>query len=93
LLHPLPCTHNTTLVPRFHTPPHPPTPLCPPQAAQEREELKRQGDQLDAAITAAERDLAGLGATLGALQATNTDFNTSLRSGGPAATRELEDVR
>ncbi|KIY92838.1 coiled-coil domain containing 39 [Monoraphidium neglectum] len=57
------------------------------KAAQEREELQLQGDQLDSQIAKAESEVAALEGTLGQLQATNTAFSASLRGGEDDAAR------
>ena len=49
------------------------------KAAQEREELQRQGDELDARVRKAERECQGLQAALNKLMGTNLDLNASFR--------------
>ena len=54
------------------------------KAAQEREELQREGDALDASIQTAEREVRGLEATLAKLNLVNTDMGRSFRSVKPS---------
>ena len=49
------------------------------KAAQEREELQREGDALDARIQTAEKEVRGLEATLAKLNLVNTDMGRSFR--------------
>ncbi|KAK9820385.1 hypothetical protein WJX72_009778 [[Myrmecia] bisecta] len=49
------------------------------KAAQEREELQRQGDELDAKIRKAEKEVQGLEAALAKLNGTNLDLSASFR--------------
>jgi len=49
------------------------------KAAQEREELQREGDILDGRIQTAEREVRGLEATLAKLNLVNTDMGNSFR--------------
>jgi hypothetical protein len=55
------------------------------QAAQEKEALQRTGDELDAKISAAELEVAGLEATLAQMAASNTSFAASLKGGDKRA--------
>ena len=50
------------------------------KAAQEREELQREGDILDGRIQTAEREVKGLEATLAKLNLVNNDMGRSFRS-------------
>lgn len=49
------------------------------KAAQEREELQREGDVLDGRIQNAEREVKGLEATLAKLNLINNDMGRSFR--------------
>ena len=49
------------------------------KAAQEREELQREGDILDGHIQTAEREVRGLEATLAKLNVVNVDMGNSFR--------------
>ena len=49
------------------------------KAAQEREELQREGDRLDQRIQTAEREVKGLEATLAKLNLVNNDMSKSFR--------------
>ncbi len=51
------------------------------KAAQEREELQREGDILDGRIQTAEREVRGLEATLAKLNLVNNDMGKSFRHG------------
>ena len=55
------------------------------KAAQEREELQRQGDDLDARVRKAERECQGLQAALNKLMGTNLDLNASFRQASEQA--------
>lgn len=50
------------------------------KAAQEREELQQQGDELDSKVQKAEKEVAGLEAALSAMLGVNTKYNASLRN-------------
>ncbi|CAG9467503.1 unnamed protein product [Pedinophyceae sp. YPF-701] len=50
------------------------------KAAQEREELQREGDELDAKIQKAEKEVRALETTLERLNGTNNNFRASLRT-------------
>ena len=49
------------------------------KAAQEREALQREGDDLDGRIRVAEKEVAALEATLAQLMAVNTNFAASYK--------------
>ena len=55
------------------------------KAAQEREELQREGDALDIKIQKAEKEVRALEVTLGKLNGTNAAFRGSLRKGDDAS--------
>jgi hypothetical protein len=55
------------------------------QAAQEREELQREGDSLDVTIKGAEQDVWQLEAALGQISGSNSSFKQSLRGSDGAA--------
>lgn len=55
------------------------------KAAQEREELQREGDILDGRIQTAEREVQGLEATLAKLNLVNADMGKSFRYSAPVS--------
>lgn len=57
------------------------------KAAQEREELQREGDILDGRIQTAEREVRGLEATLAKLNLVNSDMGKSFRYYSPCSAR------
>jgi hypothetical protein len=62
------------------------------KAAQKKEELQREGDELDARIKQSEKEIRALVATLDALKAKNTDFRESFRR-ADVASHEASQLR
>jgi chromosome segregation ATPase len=63
------------------------------RVAQQREELQRQGDELDGKIAKLEKEERALKKTLNLLQAKNSDFSASIKKadlGGPDAEKKLQ---
>ncbi|KAA0152425.1 hypothetical protein FNF29_03991 [Cafeteria roenbergensis] len=61
------------------------------KAAQQREELQREGDELNAAVLTAEREARALTATLAQLQRRNTAYRESFQKADPRS-RDAETV-
>lgn len=59
------------------------------KAAQEKEELQREGDSLDAKINKAEKEIYALGNTLQVLNSCNNNYKQSFKKVTPSSMQEL----
>lgn len=59
--------------------------FCFKQAAQEKEELQREGDSLDAKINKAEKEIYALGNTLQVLNSCNNNYKQSFQKVTPSS--------
>lgn len=59
------------------------------QAAQEKEELQREGDSLDAKISKAEKEICALENTLQVLNSCNNNYKQSFKKVTPSSMQEL----